>query len=183
MILVQGADLFRESIVLNVLQHPHPILDVVCKDAEPGHEAAQLLRDMFETCKAHGGLGLSAPQIGLPIRAVVVVGEVLADDPTKQMIWGMLNPRITRRSGIKETRLEGCLSLDYGKARVPVSRSISVTVEGIDDDGTPMKIEAKGLHAIAWQHELDHLQGRLITHYGHARTVVDHGDQTDRRLS
>lgn len=148
-----------ERRILEILQAPHPILTQRCVDAEPGPFAHALIRDMFETCEAHHGLGLAAPQVGHAIRIVVVVGE---PEGNGRRIWGMLNPRITKRNGIKVETLEACLSIGHGKPRTRRMRSASVVVEGIDDDGTPMRITAKGVHAFAWQHEIDHLEGRLL---------------------
>jgi len=107
-----------------------------------------LLADMWDTLHMREALGLAAPQIGIPVRLAIVyvsgVSRVL------------LNPVILWRSETTTTEEEGCLSLPGVSVAVP--RSIAILLEG-----EPVPFE--GLLARAVQHEIDHLNGKLITDY------------------
>jgi peptide deformylase len=98
------------------------------------------------------GVGLAATQVGI-LRRVFVFN----DDGEDRVL---VNPAITTRAEETETDSEGCLSL--GPVRVPVERFVSVTVEGRDPAGEPVRLELEGLPARVVQHELDHLDGVLI---------------------
>jgi len=98
------------------------------------------------------GVGLAATQVGILRRFFVFRDE---EDPLL-----VVNPEITSSSREKETDEEGCLSL--GPVRVPVERSLAVTLEGLDSEGAPLKLELEGLAARVAQHEVDHLDGMLI---------------------
>jgi len=114
----------------------------------------QLMDDMLETMKANNGIGLAAPQVGISKRVIVAdIGE--ESEPVR-----MVNPRIVERSG-SIVALEGCLSIPnvYGE----VERSEKVVVKGLDEKGKPSVYEAEGLMARVFQHEIDHLDGRLFT--------------------
>ena len=112
----------------------------------------RLVEDMIDTMRDAGGVGLAAPQVGVPLRVVVIgipEGEVIA----------LINPEIVKRSG--ERRLtEGCLSLPGYWAEV--TRSVSVTAKGRDLQGHQVRVKAKDdLLAQALEHELDHINGVL----------------------
>jgi peptide deformylase len=98
------------------------------------------------------GIGLAATQIGIVRRFFV-----FRDEDEERVV---VNPEITASSGEKEIDEEGCLSL--GPVRVPVERSLAVTLEGVDAEGTPLRLELEGTSARVAQHELDHLDGTLI---------------------
>jgi len=115
----------------------------------------QLVDDLFETMRAAKGVGLAANQVGVARRvAVVDVGE---DDPPPLVL---INPRIVHASDVTETAEEGCLSIPdiYGE----VERPLAVTVEALDRDGRPYRVEVAGFKARAVQHEIDHLDGVLF---------------------
>jgi peptide deformylase len=112
----------------------------------------RLVEDMIDTMRDAGGVGLAAPQVGVPLR-VVVIGI-----PEEEVI-ALINPEIVKRSG--ERRLtEGCLSvLGYW---AEVTRSVSVTAKGRDLQGRQVRIKAKDdLLAQALEHEIDHINGVL----------------------
>ena len=113
----------------------------------------QLLDDMVETMHKANGVGLSAVQVGILKRVVVID---LYDDkgPIK-----LVNPIITKTKGEQEVE-EGCLSFPnkFGK----LIRPSEVTMEALDENGKKIKIKAKGLLAQAICHELDHLDGILF---------------------
>src|SRR5918912_1672585 len=111
----------------------------------------RLIDDMIETMKAAPGVGLAAPQIGVPLRLAV-----LDVDDTITVI---INPEIIKRSGESELD-EGCLSVPGFWGRL--NRAERVSVKALDRNGREQRIrDAEGLFAQALQHEIDHLDGRL----------------------
>ena len=112
----------------------------------------RLVENMIDTMREANGVGLAAPQVGVPLR-VVVIGI-----PGEEVIT-LINPEIVKRSG--ERRLtEGCLSVPGYWAEV--TRSVSVTAKGRDLEGRQVRIKAKDdLLAQALEHEIDHINGML----------------------
>lgn len=106
---------------------------------------------MFETMYHAQGVGLAAPQIGIPLR-VIVLGIPEEDEIV------LVNPEIVRQSG-ERLLPEGCLSIPGYIGEVV--RSESVTVKGRDLNGKEIRIKAEGLLAQALEHEIDHINGRL----------------------
>jgi peptide deformylase len=139
------------------------------RDEIKGAEIQQLIEWMRETMREAPGVGLAAPQIGLPLRLAVI--EDLADMPEKERqpvpFHVLINPQITLGAGVVE-HYEGCLSLDGFQALVP--RAQAVTVDALDQHGDPVKIEASGWYARILQHEIDHLDGTLYIDRMHTRT-------------
>lgn len=118
-------------------------------------EVRRLVDDLFETMRAAKGVGLAANQVGVARRvAVVDVGE---DDPPPLVL---INPRIVHQGDLVETAEEGCLSIPeiYGD----VDRPLEVTLEALDRDGRPYRLDVAGYKARAVQHEIDHLDGVLF---------------------
>jgi peptide deformylase len=116
----------------------------------------QLLRDMAETMYAAPGVGLAAPQIGVPLRAFVI--DLSVGKQPGQLIH-VVNPEFVVCEGMQMEE-EGCLSLPGFNATVV--RPSRATVRGQDRDGRPVTIEGTGLLARALQHEMDHLDGSLF---------------------
>jgi peptide deformylase len=112
------------------------------------HLAEEMMRVMREA----EGVGLAANQIGRLKRIFVAVHE---DEQ-----YAIVNPEIEVRSETTEKDIEGCLSIP--ETRVEVERPTSVTVSGQDPSGEPVRVEAEGLLARIFQHEIDHLAGVLI---------------------
>ena len=115
-----------------------------------------LIDDMVETMYAAPGIGLAAPQIGLPVR-VFVVDLSVGRDPAQLIV--MVNPEFVEREGT-QLEEEGCLSLPGFNATV--LRPARAVVRGLDREGREQRIEGTGLLARAFQHEIDHLDGRLF---------------------
>ncbi|HEX4993860.1 MAG TPA: peptide deformylase [Methylomirabilota bacterium] len=115
-------------------------------------EIKRIIADMTETMWHQVGIGLAAPQVGLPYRILVM-------DDGKGGAQTLINPEIETRSGTVREE-EGCLSLPgiFGV----VERSKTITVRAMDADGKPVSLEATGLKARIIQHELDHLDGVLF---------------------
>jgi peptide deformylase len=114
-----------------------------------------LLRDMAETMYSVPGIGLAAPQIGVPLRVFVVdlsVGKRAGD------LIELVNPEFVVCEGL-QLEEEGCLSLPGFNATVV--RPTRAVVKGFDRDGAEKTVEGNGLLARALQHEMDHLDGTL----------------------
>jgi len=116
---------------------------------------------MVETMHHSDGVGLAAPQIGVPLRVIVV--QMPDEEPI-----AIINPAIVKRRGEREVS-EACLSVPgYGGE---IKRSVSVTVKGRDRQGKELRIKAVGLLAQALEHEIDHLNGTLF---------IDHIENQDK---
>ena len=115
-----------------------------------------LIKDMFETMYAAPGIGLAAPQVGVPLRLFVIDLSV-GHDP-KGLIT-LVNPEFIAREGM-QLEEEGCLSLPGFNATV--ARPQRVAVKGVDMTGQERVYEGTGLLARAFQHEMDHLDGRVF---------------------
>ncbi|MBR54723.1 peptide deformylase [Candidatus Poribacteria bacterium] len=118
---------------------------------------SSLTENMFETMYESKGIGLAAPQIGISQRLIVIdIEEVDAEFPPLALV----NPTITESSG-EELGEEGCLSLPDFRAIVRRSTEVSINAQNID--GQAVHFSAQGLMARVLQHEIDHLDGILIT--------------------
>jgi peptide deformylase len=118
----------------------------------------QLIQDLADTLYETTGVGLAAPQIGVNKRVFIYDPYRVEDARTFKV---MINPRITARTGVALSKGEGCKSTP--DLRVDVQRSETVTIEGLDDKGQPLCVRAEGFEATVLQHEIDHLDGKLIT--------------------
>lgn len=130
-----------------------PVLKQHCSEVEKiDKRLRKLLDDMAETMYANDGVGIAAPQVGVPIRAVVI-------DVDKKKRYDLINPVITYREG-SVIDSEGCLSCPnlFGD----VERAEKVRVKYLTRFGKEKELEAEGLLARCIQHEIDHLNGRLF---------------------
>jgi peptide deformylase len=143
----------RLVALAQIRQYGDPVLRM---RAEPVEQVDDELRRTGERMVAlmhdADGIGLAATQVGILRRFFVFRDE--EDDRV------VVNPAITSSSAETEIDEEGCLSL--GPVRVPVERSLTVTLEGLDAAGAPLRLELEGIPARVAQHELDHLDGTLI---------------------
>jgi len=139
--------------VLSVRRYGDPILRQVAEPvAAVTPEIRRLIADMVDTMWQQVGIGLAAPQIGVPLRIFVM-------DNGKSGARALVNPVITERGGsVREE--EGCLSVPGVFA--DVERHQWVTLSALDGDGEPVTIHARGLEAKVIQHEVDHLDGVLF---------------------
>ena len=149
--------------VLSICTLPDPVLKQKAKRVSTiDSSIKKLIADMLETLHAAPGrAGLAAPQIGVSLRvAVISISE--ADDIV------IINPEIVKKSGERLVN-EGCLSVPgyFGE----ISRSESVTVKGLDQDGKKIRIKGEGLLAQALEHEIDHLNGVIY---------IDHLESLDK---
>jgi len=132
-----------------------PVLREKCAPVEQiDDEVRQLIGDLQETMYDADGLGLAAPQVGVPIRMFVYDVR----DPELQA-GVLINPEIVEADGsIREE--EGCLSLP-GLTEI-VERNESILVRGLDVEGAPVELRMEGLLSRCIQHENDHLDGILF---------------------
>ena len=138
--------------IMEIKEMGDPVLKEICKPIERVTKKERiLLDDMAETMYLHDGVGIAAPQVGVSIRAIVI------DVDNKR--YDIINPKIIEREGIVKD-IEGCLSFPgmYGE----VERSEKVKVEYLNRYGKKKIIEAEGLLARCFQHEIDHLDGHLF---------------------
>lgn len=143
---------------LPILQPPHPALRAKTRrvtEAERA-EVRALLPGMFATMYAAPGIGLAAPQVGVPLRLAIV--DLQRDEAPAPMV--LVNPEVVRVSEDWAVREEGCLSLPGHYA--DVSRPARVAVRYEDEHGVKHEVEAEGLLAACLQHEIDHLDGVLF---------------------
>jgi peptide deformylase len=151
---------YRRRIVLD----PEPVLRKVAKKVTNLELrmplTQQLIDDMVETMREAPGIGLAAPQVGVSKR--IFVAEVSDEDDADEdrKLYVFVNPVLTDFEG-EETATEGCLSIP---GRIgDVTRAATCTITGWDRSGKKVRVEAKGLLARCIQHEVDHLDGILIT--------------------
>ena len=119
-------------------------------------EIHRLIDDMIETMYAAPGVGLAAPQVGIPLR-IFVIDLSVGRDPSALIV--MINPEFVERDGM-QLEEEGCLSVPGFNATVV--RPSRATVKGLDRAGNEQQREGVGLLARAFQHEIDHLDGTLF---------------------
>ena len=154
---------------LTILDGSNPILKEVC---QPVEEITPLFKrlslDMLHTLlqSKDGGVGLSAPQVGISVRLVVMA------IPGKRPEI-LFNPVVANRSKSVLTKQEGCLSFP-GKVR-NITRSKWVSVKYTDLSGRPVRRKYFGLEAVCVQHELDHLEGKLFTERGTSSQPLSYG--------
>jgi peptide deformylase len=143
--------------ILEILKFPDPRLSRVARPVENiTDDIVQLINDLLETMYAAPGVGLAANQVGALHRIVVL--DIDHENPQKK-VYKLINPTIVRSEG-EILWEEGCLSVVDFTAEV--RRAARVEVAALDDHGKETKIEAEGLLAVALQHEIDHLDGKLF---------------------
>ncbi len=119
-------------------------------------ETQQLIDDMIQTMYAAPGVGLAAPQVGVPLR-IFVADVSVGQDPVQLMTF--INPELIEGDGTLREE-EGCLSVPGFNATV--ARSGRAVVKGLDRQGREQVVEGTGLLARCFQHEIDHLDGMLF---------------------
>ncbi|HKK90739.1 MAG TPA: peptide deformylase [Desulfobacteraceae bacterium] len=162
--------------ILEIIEYPAPSLLQESLPVETIDDTLKtLVKDMGETMFDAPGVGLAAPQVGKNIRLIVynplagssdeteAIPEEEQETPEKKLpeqeFRAIVNPEITAASGSIVSEKEACLSVpDYSS---DVKRFETVTVKGLDLDGTEIDFEAHGIQAIIMQHEIDHLDGTL----------------------
>ncbi len=153
----------RRLALAQIRQYGDPVLRMRAAEVtEFDDELRRVTERMIALMHEAAGVGLAATQVGV-LRRVFV----FHDDGEDHVL---VNPVLTAQSKTVEIDEEGCLSL--GPVRVDVERPVEVTIEGRDASGEPVSFSLEGLPARVVQHELDHLDGKLI---------IDRTDQESRR--
>lgn len=145
--------------VRQIVTLPEPVLRRRArKVTDFGAETQKLIDDMVETMRQAPGVGLAAPQVGVPLRVIVVEyseNDEVEDAPLK--LYTVINPEFSRISRDTVVGTEGCLSVPGVLG--DVERFEALTVKGLNRRGQPVTIKAKGWLARIFQHEVDHLDG------------------------
>lgn len=143
--------------IRRITKHGEKVLKTPCPPLDYAAVAADLpalLKDMWATMAAARGVGLAAPQIGLSLRLAVI--DVKPEGKPQRIV--LINPEIVSLEGELNDE-EGCLSLPgvYHKLR----RHARARVRALDEHGVSRELSGEGLLARAFQHEIDHLDGKL----------------------
>ncbi|MCB1509517.1 MAG: peptide deformylase [Hyphomicrobiaceae bacterium] len=145
--------------ILPIVKLPDPILRKVSAPVETvDDDLRRLLDDMLETMYDAPGVGLAGIQVGVDKRILVLDTAAREEDGPKPIC--MVNPEILSLSDTRRVYEEGCLSIP--DVQVEIERPAAVHVRYVDRDGKQQELKADGLLATAIQHEIDHLDGKLI---------------------
>jgi peptide deformylase len=151
--------------VREIVKYPHEVLQGPAGKVEKIDDRIRaLVDDMAKTMYAAPGLGLAAPQIGVPLQVIVM--DVTPQEETEKNLIALINPEIVGAEGEVESK-EGCLSV--ADVTCEIRRYARVRVRGLSLEGKPVEMDIEGLLAIVVQHEVDHLRGRLI--FDHLSTL------------
>ena len=150
--------------IMSVIKMDNPLLHQKAKKVRKIDGSIQkLIDDMVDTMHDIEGVGLAAPQVGVPLQVVVI------QMPDEEDVITLINPEIVKTSEESEMMTEGCLSLPGYRGEV--QRFTSATVKARDREGKPIRIKGEGLMAQALQHEVDHINGIVF---------VDHLESMDK---
>ncbi|HUH61394.1 MAG TPA: peptide deformylase [Terracidiphilus sp.] len=144
-------------MILKIEKYPAPVLS---QPGEPvtefNDELRELVANMFETTYASQGIGLAAPQVGVPKR-ITVIDLSVGKDPAQKLV--LINPEIIERAG-KLYEEEGCLS--FPEIREKIARAAKVRIRAQDEYGKWFEMDGEELLSRCMQHEVDHLDGILF---------------------
>ena len=176
-------------MILPIVQAGDPVLRAPARplslDEIQSNAIQQLIADMRETMRAAPGVGLAAPQVGLPLQLAVIedAPEYQANatpaelaERERQVVpfHVIINPALTLEPGDPVEFFEGCLSVDGWMALVP--RAAAVRVDALDENGRDVRLTVRGWHARILQHEIDHLHGTLCVDRMDPRTLSNHAN-------
>jgi peptide deformylase len=152
--------------LLEIAQVGHPVLRQSARPLLPeelaSHSVQTFIDDLIETMRAANGAGLAANQVHNPVQICALEVQDNPRYPYKPNIplTVLINPVITPISGETFSNFEGCLSVPNLRGRV--QRHAEIRVQALDRHGAPLDFEARGITAGTYQHEVDHLLGRLF---------------------
>ncbi|HBS41136.1 MAG TPA: peptide deformylase [Oceanospirillales bacterium] len=145
--------------ILDILEFPDPRLRTVAKPVSDVDDRIRaIVDDMFDTMYDAPGIGLAATQVNIHERIITID---VSEDKSEPLVF--INPEITVLDGEMETMQEGCLSVPGFYE--DVTRIEHCLVNATDRDGNPFELECRGLLAVCIQHEVDHLEGKLMVDY------------------
>ncbi len=170
--------------ILKVAKLGNPILRQIAKPVTmeecQSSDFQDFLTNMVDTMRKLDGVGLAAPQV-FQSKQVIVIESLenlrYPESPTQSLLV-MLNPTITYYSTETQEGWEGCLSLDNLRGRVV--RSLQVHVAGFNHVMQPLSIDAEGFLAVVFQHEIDHLNGKVFVDRMNNLTTLTHLEEYDR---
>lgn len=152
--------------VRKIIRMGHPTLRRVARplsDSELGSaELRRLIEDMVDTLHDYGGIGLAAPQVDEPVRLAIIEipgGPTRYGELPALPLTVFVNPKVRIMDPTTEGYWEGCLSIPG--LRGFVERPQHIHVRATDHDGKPIELELSGFAATVFQHEFDHLDGKL----------------------
>jgi len=154
---------------LPIVAYGDPVLRKKAEEIDENYpDLKQLIDDMFETMYAARGVGLAAPQVGLPIRLFVLDASPFAEDDEDSegdaslvdFKKVLINPIIIEETGEKWAFNEGCLSIP--DINEEVMRPSNVLINYLDENFEEQEVELSGLAARIVQHEYDHIEGKLF---------------------
>ena len=151
-------------MILPVYIYGQPVLRKQAEDITPDYpNLKELLDNMFDTMDRADGCGLAAPQIGLPIRVVVIDLDIMSDDYPEYKGYrrAFINPHIIETNEETSTMDEGCLSLPGIHEKV--TRPTRIHVKYLDENFVEHDEWVEGFLARAMQHEFDHLEGKVFS--------------------
>ena len=156
----------RLAALAQIRQYPDPVLRMEAREVDTfDDDLLRLVERMKRLMHDAYGVGLAGNQVGILRRLFVFQKD-------EDEVLALVNPRIVARADETDVEEEGCLSMQG--VRVPVERSVAITVEGNDEKGGNVRLELEGMTARVAQHEIDHLDGTLI---------LDRTDDDHRRLA
>lgn len=158
-------------MILPIVAYGDPVLRKKCREVEKDYpKLEELIGNMWETMYQAYGVGLAAPQVGLPIRLFIIDPTAFADDtsleePEKEVLSNLkkvfINPQILQEEGEEWAFNEGCLSIP--DVREDVFRKPRITIEYQDENFDTHTETYEGVAARVIQHEYDHIEGILFT--------------------
>ena len=147
-------------MIREIITYPNKLLRQKSKDVEHfDEELHTLLDDMYETMIANKGVGLAAIQVAIDKNILIISIPNEDEEQHKEDIIEAINPKITHKDGV-QVFVEGCLSVPGFNEEV--KRAEHIVVEYKDRFGNDQTMEAEGFLAVAWQHEMEHLEGHLF---------------------
>ncbi|CDO98134.1 unnamed protein product [Coffea canephora] len=164
----------KKQVLPEIVKAGDPVLHEPAQEVRPdeiGSERIQkIIEDMVKVMRKAPGVGLAAPQIGIPLKIIVLEDtkeyisyapkdDIKAQDRRPFELLVIINPKLKKKGKKAALFFEGCLSVDGFRA--VVERYLEVEVTGLNQSGQPIKIDASGWQARILQHECDHLDGTL----------------------
>ncbi|KAK1282632.1 hypothetical protein QJS10_CPB22g01156 [Acorus calamus] len=164
----------KKTELPEIVEAGDPVLHEAAREVEideiGSERVEKVIDDMIAVMRKAPGVGLAAPQIGVPLKIIVLEDtkeyisyaskrEIEAQDRRPFDLLVILNPKLKKKSDKTALFFEGCLSVDG--FRGVVERHLEVEVTGLGRDGKPIRIDAKGWQARILQHECDHLDGTI----------------------
>ncbi|EQC45366.1 peptide deformylase [Bacteriovorax sp. Seq25_V] len=174
--------------ILNVIKMGNPILREHAKELTPSEilseETHQLLQDLYDTMKAEGGIGIAAPQVGIS-KSVALIniesGQSRYSEATEFPLLKIFNPKIKILDETLQGFWEGCLSVPGLRGYVERPRQVEISY--LDENAEPQSIIAEDFLATVFQHELDHLFGKIYVDRIKDITLLSYDDELNQVLS